>query len=81
MNKNRTVYRRDDGKWVNKRNDSEKASTIHDTQKEAVDKAKDMLRNQGGGEVTVQGTDKGQFRQKDTVPPGHDPCPPKDKNN
>jgi uncharacterized protein YdaU (DUF1376 family) len=81
MNKNRTVYRRDDGKWVNKRNDAERASTVHDTQKEATDTAKEMLRNQGGGEVTVQGTDKGQFRKKDTVPPGNDPCPPKDKEH
>ena len=54
---------------------------MHDTQKDATDTAKDMLRKQGGGEVTVQGTDKGQFRKKDTVPPGHDPCPPKDKEH
>jgi hypothetical protein len=80
MSKNRTVYKRDDGKWVNKRNDAERASTVHDTQKEAMETAKIMLHNQGGGEVTVQSTNKGQFRIKDTVPPGHDPCPPKDKD-
>jgi uncharacterized protein YdaU (DUF1376 family) len=81
MNRNRTVYRQSDGKWVNKRNDADRASTVHDTQKEAMEKAKEMSSNQGGGEVTVQSTNKGQFRIKDTVPPGPDPCPPKDKDH
>ena len=36
MGKNRTVYHRPDGKWVNQRDDSDKASSLHDTQKEAV---------------------------------------------
>jgi hypothetical protein len=76
MESDRTVYRREDGTWVNKRNDSDRASSLHTTQKEAENAAKEMLRNQGGGEVTVQGTDKGQFRKKDTVPPGNDPFPP-----
>jgi len=80
MGNSRTVYRRSDGKWVNKRDDADRASSLHDTQKDAVDTAKEMLRNQGGGEVTIQGTDKGKFRDKDTVPPGNDPCPPKDKD-
>lgn len=31
----RTVYRREDGQWVNKLNDADKASSLHDTQKEA----------------------------------------------
>ncbi len=53
MGNNRTVYRRTDGKWVNKRDDADKASSLHDTQKDAVDTAKEMLRNQGGGEVTI----------------------------
>lgn len=81
MGKNRTVYRRDDGKWVNKRNNADKASSVHNTQKEAEEAAKEMLHNQGGGEVTVQGTDKGQFRKKDTVVPGHDPFPPRDEEH
>ena len=76
-NKNRTVYRRNDGTWVNKRNDADKASSLHATQQDAKETAKEMLRNQGGGEVTVKGRD-GRFRDKDTVPPGNDPNPPKD---
>ena len=50
-NKNRTVYRRNDGTWVNKRNDSDRASSLHTTQKDAENAARDMLKNQGGGEL------------------------------
>jgi hypothetical protein len=53
---------------------------LHDTQKEAVDKAHEMLINQGGGELTTSGLN-GQFRSKDTIPPGNDPNPPKDKEH
>ncbi|PKK88048.1 MAG: hypothetical protein CVV64_20465 [Candidatus Wallbacteria bacterium HGW-Wallbacteria-1] len=73
----RTVYKRDDGKWVNKRNDGDKASSLHDTQAAAIAAAKEMLGNQGGGELTVKGVD-GKIRSKDTIAPGNDPCPPKD---
>jgi len=73
----RTVYRRDDGEWANKRSDADKASSLHDTQKEAEVAAREMLRNQGGGELTTMGRD-GKIRSKDTIPPGHDPNPPKD---
>lgn len=69
--KDRTVYQTDDGKWANKRNDSDRASSVHDTQKEAEDAARDNLRNQGGGELTTQGRD-GKFRSKDTIEPGNE---------
>jgi hypothetical protein len=78
--RDRTISRRNDGKWVNKRNDSEKASSVHGTQKDAIDSAKGMLKNQGGGELTVKGRD-GQIRSKDTISPGNDPNPPKDKEH
>ncbi len=73
----RTVYRRDDGKWVNKRNDASKASSLHNTQKDANSSAKGMLHNQGGGELTTKGRD-GKIRSKDTIHPGNDPFPPRD---
>lgn len=76
----RMVYRRPDGTWANKRNDAEKASSLHDTQKEAINTARDMLKNQGGGELSVKGLD-GKIRSKDTIPPGNDTCPPKDKEH
>lgn len=79
-NKNRTVYRRNDGKWANKRNDTSRASSLHNTQKEAENAAKENLRNQGGGEITTMGVN-GLIRSKDTVKPGNDPNPPKDKEH
>jgi len=68
----RTISRRDDGKWENKRNDSDRATSVHDTQKDAQDAARENLKNQGGGELTTKGTD-GKIRDKDTVSPGNDP--------
>ena len=70
------VSQRKDGKWANKRNDASKASSIHDTQREAQKAARNMLRNQGGGELITKGRD-GKIRSKDTVEPGNDPYPPK----
>lgn len=72
----RTVYKKDN-KWVNKRNDAKQATSLHDTQKEAEDIARQQLANQGGGELTTKGLD-GKIRSKDTIPPGKDPNPPKD---
>lgn len=72
----RTVSRRSDGKWENKRNSASRATSVHDTQKAAEKAAKANLRNQGGGEVTIKGRD-GKIRAKDTVKPGNDPHPPK----
>lgn len=78
--RDRTVYRRVDGKWANKRNDADKASTLHDTQGAANDAAKRMLENQGGGERTTIGR-HGKIVSKDTIPPGRDPNPPKDREH
>jgi hypothetical protein len=77
--RDRTVYRSGD-KWINKRNDAERASSTHDTQKEAIDAARHMLQNQGGGELTTKGLD-GKIRSKDTISPGRDPNPPRDKEH
>ncbi len=78
--RDRTVSQRPDGSWENKRNDADKASSLHQTQKEAIQKAREMLKKQGGGELTTKGRD-GKIRSKDTIPPGNDPLPPKDKEN
>ena len=75
--RDRTIYRRDDGKWVNKRNDAHRASSLHDTQHEATLAGRDMLGNQGGGELAIKGLD-GRIRSKDTIAPGNDPFPPRD---
>ena len=75
--RDRSVSRRSDGQWANKRNDAKKASSLHDTQKQANDAAREMLQNQGGGELTTMGR-HGKIRSKDTIPPGNDPNPPRD---
>jgi hypothetical protein len=73
---NRTVHKRPDGNWGNRRNGNERDTSVHPTQQAAIDAAKQDAAQQGGGEVTIQGRD-GKFREKDTVPPGNDPHPPK----
>lgn len=78
--RDRTVSKRDDGSWANKRNDASKASSVHATQKEAVEAAHRMLSNQGGGELATKGVD-GKIRSKDTIAPGNDPNPPRDKEH
>lgn len=74
----RMVFQRDDGTWVNKRNDASRASSVHDTQAAAQREAKRLLQSQGGGELITKGVN-GQIRSKDTIAPGNDPCPPRDK--
>lgn len=78
--RDRTVSKRPDGQWANKRNDADKASSLHRTQKEAETTARNMLTKQGGGELTTKGVD-GKIRSKDTIAPGNDPNPPKDKEH
>ena len=78
--RDRMVSRRSDGTWQNKRNDADRASSLHDTQTEAIEAAKRMLENQGGGELITKGLD-GKIRSKDTIAPGNDPNPPKDREH
>lgn len=78
--RDRMVYQTGDGRWANKKNDAGRASSLHATQRDAATAARDMLSNQGGGELTIQGKD-GKIRSKDTIPPGNDPCPPRDKEH
>ena len=75
----RIVYRKD-GQWINKKVDSDRASSDHDKQSQAEKAAREMLRNTGGGELITKGID-GKIRSKDTIPPAKDPCPPKDKEH
>ena len=79
-NQGRTVFRRADGAWANKRNDAERASSLHDTQAAAEHAARGMLHRQGGGELTTKGLD-GRIRSKDTIAPGNDPNPPRDREH
>ena len=78
--RDRIVTPRPDGTWSNKRVDASRASSLHPTQREAEAAAKGMLHRQGGGELSVAGRD-GKIRSKDTIVPGRDPHPPKDKEH
>ena len=69
-----------DKKWAVVGPDAKRASSIHETQREAETRAKEIVSNRGGGEVRIQGRD-GRFRDSDTVPPGNDPNPPKDRKH
>ena len=74
----RHVVPNEDGGWDVKAPGAERASAHTDTQKQAQDRAREIVRNAGGGEVVTHGRD-GQIRDSDTVAPGNDPNPPRDK--
>lgn len=76
MGKNQHVVRR--GKqWVVRGAGNKKDTSVHETQKDAIDSAIDIAKNQGS-EVIVHGRD-GRIRSKDSY--GNDPCSPKDKEH
>lgn len=61
-----------DGRWKVLAAGAKRASATAATQGEAMAKARRIIRNAGGGEMSVQGRD-GRIRAKDTVKPGNDP--------
>lgn len=75
----RYVTKHDDG-WAVKKPNAERASNVYSTQKQAETRAKEIVSNLGGGEVRIQGRN-GQWRDSDTVAPGNDPFPPRDKKH
>jgi hypothetical protein len=72
----REVTPNPEGGWDVKKPGASRASAHVETQAQAVDRARQILRNAGGGELRVHGRD-GRIRSADTVPPGNDPYPPK----
>lgn len=72
MGKNdRTVSKRPDGTWANKKDGTERAAGLHRTQAEAAQEAKEMLQKSGGGELKIK-NEQGQIRGKDTIAPGNE---------
>ena len=61
------------GKWSVRRAGASRASGVYETQKEAVNKAKSIARNQKT-ELYIHGKD-GRIREKNSY--GNDPHPPK----
>lgn len=75
---NRHVVPNPNGGWDVVKPDAKRASAHTGTQAEAVQRAKKIVHNAGGGEVRTHGRD-GSIRNSDTVAPGNDPFPPRDK--
>lgn len=76
MGKNQWVTHKDD-KWNVQGEGNARPTKIFDTQKDAIDYAKDIAKNQKS-ELIIQGKDN-LIRSKDSY--GNDPCPPKDKEH
>jgi hypothetical protein len=75
----RDVVPNPDGGWDVTKPGGQRASSHHDTQADAIDRGREIVGNLGGGELRIHGRD-GQIRDSDTIPPGNDPNPPRDKN-
>ncbi|MFN4290668.1 MAG: DUF2188 domain-containing protein [Permianibacter sp.] len=69
--KNQWVVRNGD-KWGVRGEDNDRLTSVHDTQQEAFERARDIARNQGS-EVLIQGED-GKIRERNSY--GKDPFPP-----
>lgn len=65
--------------WKAKREGASRAAGVFDTQKEAEDCARDILQNNGGGELITQ-SQHGSIRSKDTINK-RDPFPPRDREH
>lgn len=73
----RHVTQNDDGTWGVVPSGKPSTST-HRTQSEAIGQARQDVGRTGGGEVVIHGRD-GKIRDSDTVAPGNDPFPPRDR--
>lgn len=68
-----TTWNADSGKWVNRREGNERASSTHDTKAEASARGQDLARNTGS-EWLGHRKDNGQINERNTY--GKDPYPP-----
>lgn len=76
----RHVVPNPDGGWDVRKPGASRASSHHPTQADAEARAKVILGNVGGGEAVIHNR-QGQIRDSDTVPPGKDPNPPRDRKH
>ena len=74
----RHVVPNPEGGWDVKAPGADRASAHKPTQNEAIDRAREIVGNSGGGEIVIHGRD-GRIRDSDTVSPGNDPNPPRDR--
>jgi Uncharacterized protein conserved in bacteria (DUF2188) len=76
--KNRHVTPDPNGGWNVQKPGASRASSHHDTQKEATAQARQTVARTGGDTI-VHGRD-GQIRHRDTAKGGNDPNPPRDQH-
>ena len=72
MSADRHVTPNPDGGWDVTKPGASRASAHAATQAAAQDRAREIIHNQGGGEMLTHGKD-GAIRAKDTIKPGNDP--------
>lgn len=77
MGKNQHVTKHPDGGWQVKGAGNSKATKVTDTQKQAINAAIPIAKN-NKSEVVIHGTN-GKIRDKDSY--GNDPMPPRDTKN
>lgn len=80
MPKNDRFVTRHPKGWAVRGPGAERASSVHRTQEQAEHRGKEIVERLGGGEVRIQGRD-GKWRDSDTVAPGRDPMPPRDRKH
>lgn len=64
--------------WAIRKPGADRVSDTAAIQRGAIDRAREILTNDGGGEIVIHRPD-GTIRDSDTVPPGNDPNPPRDR--
>lgn len=74
----RSVVPNPGGGWDVTKPGGGRASAHTGTQAEAISRAREIVTNAGGGEVRIHGRN-GRIRDSDTIAPGNDPFPPRDK--
>jgi len=62
----------DGNDWTVEKPGASRASSRHDTQRDAIDAARGYLSNEGGGELKIKG-ENGRVRAQDSIPNGNDP--------
>lgn len=70
--KNQHVVPHEDG-WAVRGEGSERVTSIHDTQRQAIERGREIAQNQGS-ELLIHG-ENGRIRARDSY--GNDPYPPK----
>jgi len=77
MGKNQHVVPYDGDRWAVRGEGNKRVTSVHDTQKQAIDAARRIARNQGS-EVVIHDR-HGRIRDRDSY--GNDPNPPRDQRH